>query len=230
MEIVLAVLVLSFLIFVALVVLGVRAAKRGIERAGTQVRRTISDATLKARAAQPGAAGELARLRRELRSSLDSTRGVLAAGSADDAALREALGLLDQLHGHARQLDGELESLMNGEPDRARISARLPELRQRTDRIRSSADALRHAAQDRVHHHDADELDALHQQIDLEAKALRHWAPTDPAVPGGSAGTGGAVGSGGSADSLGRGREDEPGLPSASERRQLFRRKASPDA
>lgn len=202
MEIVLAVLMLSFLVFVALVVLGVRAAKRGIERAGTQVRRTISDATLKARATQPGPAGELARLRKELRSSVDHTRGVLESGSAEDAGLREALALLDQLHGHARQLDGELESLMTAEPDRSRIAARLPDLRQRTERIKHSADALRHAAQDRANRYDSDELDSLHQQIDLEAKALRHWAPA----------------------------ESEQELPPSPERRQLFRRKPSPDA
>jgi hypothetical protein len=209
MEIVLAVLGLILLLFVTLTVLAVRAAKRGIEKAGNQVRRTISDATLKARAAQPGAAGELARLRKELRSSVDTTRGVLESGSADDAQLREALGLLDQLHGHARQLDGELDTLMNGEPDRTRIAARLPELRERTDRIRRSADALRHAAQDRANRYDAGELDALHQQIDIEANALRHWSPADPAVSGAEA---------------------EPELPPAAEQRQLFRRKPSQGA
>ncbi|WP_181009039.1 MULTISPECIES: hypothetical protein [unclassified Streptomyces] len=206
MEIVLAVLVLSFLVFVFLAVAAVRATKRGIERAGAQARRTISDATLKARAAQPGASGELARIRRELRSSVDATRGVLEAGSQDDPALREALTLLDQLHGHARQLDGELGTLMQGEPDRSRITARLPELRQRGDRIKRSADALRHAAQDRANRYDRDELDSLHAQIDIEASALRHWAPAVPAS------------------------EQEPELAPEPERRQLFRRKPARDA
>lgn len=211
MEIVLAILLLTFLVFVTLTVLGVRAAKRGIEKAGTQVRRTISDASLKARAAQPGTSGELARLRRELRGSVDSTRGVLEAGSSEDPALREALALLDQLHNHARHVDGELGSLMSGEPDRARIAERLPDLRERTERIRHSADALRHAAQDRAHRYDSDELDSLHQQIDLEASALRHWSPVEPEVSG-------------TADEAGQ------ELPRQPERKQLFRRKPSQDA
>ncbi|GAA1925567.1 hypothetical protein GCM10009716_37290 [Streptomyces sodiiphilus] len=180
MEIVLAVVLLSFVMFVALTVRAVRAVKRGVERTGREVRRSLSDTALRARAAQPGLTGEVARTRRELRSSIDSTRAVLRAGSSDDPALREALGLLDQLHGHARQLDRELDVLMAGEPDRARIAARLPELRERADRIRNSADSLRFAAQDRAHRHDTDALDALHQQIDIEAGALRHWAPATP--------------------------------------------------
>lgn len=183
MEIVVGLLVLSFLMLVAVVVRGVRAAKRALERTGREVRRSLSETTLKAKATQPGVVGDTARLRKELRRSLDSTRAVLTADSTDDPALRESLALLDQLQGHARQLDRELGSLMDGEPDRARIAARLPELRERSQRIRSSADSLRFAAQDRARHHDADALGDLHQQIDLEASALRHWAPavTEPA-------------------------------------------------
>lgn len=197
MEIVLVVLALLFALFVLVVVRGVRAAKRGIERVGTQARRTLSDAALRARAAQPGPVGELARIRKELRASIDSTRAVLGSGSADDPGLREAAQLLDRLGGHARQLDGELGALIDGEPDRARVEGRLPDLRQRSDRIRRSADALRHAAQDRAHHHDADELDALHQQIEIEAGALRHWSAA----------------------------AEENQLPPVPERRQLFRRR-----
>lgn len=184
METALAVIALSFLVFVVFVALGVRAAKRalerGVERAGREVRRTVSDAALRARAAQPGALGEAARTRRELRTSLDSTRGVLQQGAGDDPVLRESLDLLDQLYGHARQLDGELGVLMAGEPDRARVAARLPELQDRAQRIRSSADSLRFAAQERLHHHDRDGLDALHRQIEIEAGALRHWEAAEP--------------------------------------------------
>ncbi|MFX4291143.1 hypothetical protein [Streptomyces bohaiensis] len=203
MEIVLGVLVVSFLLFVFLAVAAVRAAKRGIERAGAQARRTLGDATLKARAAQPGAVGELARLRRELRGSIDATRGALESGSRDDPSLREALDLLDQLHGHARRVDAELGELMQGDPDRARIAVRLPDLRERSARIRGSADALRNAALDRAHHYDRGELDSLHQQIEIEASALRHWSPAAPAP------------------------EPERELDPETERRQLFRRRGT---
>ncbi|WP_199827798.1 hypothetical protein [Streptomyces specialis] len=187
MEIVIAWLVLSlvvFGVFVAVVVRGVRAARRGITRARREVRRTLTDAALTARSAQPGLMGELARMRRELRLSLDSTRGTLSAGAGRDPALREALGLLDQLAQHAERLDGELALLMAAEPDRARVSARLPDLRGRTARIRSSADALRQAAQDRARHDDTAGLDALHEQIALEANALRHWSPVTGQITG----------------------------------------------
>ncbi|MGX9226971.1 hypothetical protein ACWV95_13180 [Streptomyces albus] len=52
----------------------VRAVKRGVERTGAQVRRTVEETTLKARSAQPGPVGEAARIRLELRSSIDGTR------------------------------------------------------------------------------------------------------------------------------------------------------------
>jgi hypothetical protein len=172
----LALSVVMFAVFVALVVRGVRAARRGIERARREVRRTVSDAALSARSAQPGVMGELARTRRELRASVESARGALTGG---DPALGEAMALFRQLDGHFRHVDGELGTLMTGEPDRARVAARLPELRQRAERIGRSADALRFAAQDRARRHDEEGLEALHRQIDLEAEALRHWAPVD---------------------------------------------------
>ncbi|TDC20843.1 hypothetical protein E1265_20140, partial [Streptomyces sp. 8K308] len=167
---------LAFLVFAGLVVWGVRAVGRRAARARADLRRTFTDAVLNARAAQPGVIGDAARTRRELRATLDSTRAALRA----DATLTEARALFKQLTGHAEQLDRELSALMTGEPDRARLAARLPELRTRADRIRRSADALRFAAQERAHRHDADALDALHDQIDLEANALRHWEPPPP--------------------------------------------------
>ncbi|WP_199185871.1 hypothetical protein [Streptomyces carminius] len=181
-----------------------RAVKRGVERAGVQARRTVEDTALKARGAQPGPVGELARLRLELRSSLDSTRRALETGMRHDPSLSESAGLLDRLDEHARQLDGELRLLMDREPDRSRIAARLPEARERAQRIRSSADSLRFAAQDRAQRYDEDELAALSQQIELEAGALRHWTEPDT-VPG----TAPAPGVTGSAPA--------PGIPGGSE-------------
>lgn len=181
-------IIIGLVLFLAFVALGVvvtvrvvRAVKRGVERTGAQVRRTVEETTLKARGAQPGPVGEVARLRSELRASIDSTGEALEAGAADDPALQEALGLLDQLFEHARQLDRELRALMEREPDRGRIAARLPEARERVRAIKESADSLRFAAQDRARQFDAEGLDALRAQIDIESAALRHWmSGTDP--------------------------------------------------
>ncbi|MFH0244388.1 hypothetical protein ACGRHY_18685 [Streptomyces sp. HK10] len=179
MEFVIGLLAFLFVLFVVLgavaTVKTVRAVRRGVERTGQQVRRTVEETTLKARGAQPGPVGELARVRLELRSSLDSTRRALETGARHDPSLSEAAGLLDRLDEHARQLDGELRLLMEREPDRGRIAARLPDARERADRIRASADSLRFAAQDRARRHDEDGLTALSEQIEIEAGALRHW-------------------------------------------------------
>ncbi|WP_307792338.1 hypothetical protein [Streptomyces verrucosisporus] len=183
MEFVIGLLAFLFVLFVVLgaiaTVKTVRAVRRGVERTGQQVRRTVEETTLKARSAQPGPVGELARVRLELRGSLDSTRRALETGSRHDPSLSEAAGLLDRLEEHARQLDGELRLLMEREPDRGRIAARLPDARERAGRIRASADSLRFAAQDRARRHDEDGLASLSEQIEIEAGALRHW--TDPA-------------------------------------------------
>jgi hypothetical protein len=170
------------LLFVMCVVLGgylalrtARAVKNGVERTGAQVRRSVEEATLKAKAMQPGPVGELARIRLELRGSIDSTRAALEPAAAADPSLREALGLLDRLHGHARQLDGELRLLMDREPDRARVARQLPDARERVAHIRESADSLRFAAQDRARTLDVDALSSLREQIDIESGALRGW-------------------------------------------------------
>ncbi|WP_180927245.1 hypothetical protein [Streptomyces sp. AJS327] len=188
MEFVFGALALLFVLFVVygcvLTVRAVRAMRRGVERTGAQVRRTVEETTLKARAAQPGAVGEVARVRLGLRSSVDNTRRALELGVAEDPSLRESLALLDQLHEHARQLDRELRVLMEREPDRARIADRLPAARERADRIRESADSLRFAAQERASQHGADGLDALREQIQMESVALRHWEkPTTGGEP-----------------------------------------------
>lgn len=179
MEFVIGVLALLFVLFVTfgaiLAVRAGRAVQRGVERTGTQVRRTVEETALRAKSAQPGPAGELARKRLELRSSIDGTRRAIEADIARDPSLQEALGLLNRLHDHARQLDGEMRLLMDGEPDKARTAARMPEVRERVQRIKESADSLRFAAQDRASRHDAEGLGSLREQIEIESGALRHW-------------------------------------------------------
>lgn len=189
MEFVIWALVVLFVLFTTLGVIvtvkTARAVRRGVERTSSQVRRTVEDTALKARTAQPGPVGEAARIRLELRTSLDSTRAALTAGASDDPALREASALLDQLQGHARQLDGELRLLMEREPDRDRIAARLPDARERAAALKKSADSLRFAAQDRAHHYDEDGLTALRDQIEIESGALRGYRePPQPPLGG----------------------------------------------
>ncbi|MGP3990042.1 hypothetical protein [Streptomyces sp. 3N207] len=192
------VFVLAVLIFGTVVTLRVvRAVKRGVERTGAQVRRTAEETVLKARSVQSGPIGEAARIRLELRASIDSTRAELEAGARNDPSLTEAVDLLDKLHEHARHLDGELRLLMEREPDHSRVASRLPEARERMRHIKKSADSLRHAAQDRARQFDAEGLSALRDRIDIESGALRHWTPgpaSDPSA-GASSGGGSAAGS-----------------------------------
>ncbi|WP_069463863.1 hypothetical protein, partial [Actinacidiphila rubida] len=147
---------LFFLIFATLATVAtvrtVRAVKRHVSRGTAQARRVVEDSRIKARRFTPGTPGELARLRLGLRTSLDSTYRALEAGRAGDASLSEAAQLLGRLDAHARELDSEMR-LLDGEPDRARVAARLPELTERTRRITHSADSLRWAAQDRARLH-----------------------------------------------------------------------------
>jgi hypothetical protein len=170
---------LFFLIFATLATVAavrtVRAVKRQIVKGTAQARRVVEDNRIRARRyTVPGTGGELARLRLELRTALDSTYRALESGRADDASLSEATALLGRLDGHARELDAELKTLER-EPDRARVADRLPQLAERTRRITHSADTLRWAAQDRARHFADDDLAALGRDIDLEAGALRHW-------------------------------------------------------
>jgi hypothetical protein len=185
-EVVIGVLVLFSVLFFALsVILGVRAARairRGVEHTGVQVRRTVEESALKARSTRPGPMGELARSRLELRSSVDGARRALEAGVEQDPSLREALGLLGRLREHAHRLDGELQLLMEREPDKARVAERMPDVRERVAHIKESADSLRFAAQDRVQQHDAEGLAGLREQIEIESDALRHWQGTEAGV------------------------------------------------
>jgi hypothetical protein len=232
-DVFIGVLSLFFLLVVTFGVIAavrvVRAVERGVERTGSQIRRTVEETALRARSAQPGPVGELARRRLELRSSIDGTRRALEEGATRDPSLREAIGLLDRLHEHARHLDGELRLLMEREPEKARAQARLPEMRERVARIKESADSLRFAAQDRARGYDAEGLSSLEDQIQLETGALRHWE-REESRPGrqdhpwqdlsgeehaglGHAGQGGR--SGGAADHLGL-RPDPSELPADS--------------
>jgi hypothetical protein len=185
-----AVIAVFALLFVLLVVLGayatvkaVGAARRGVDRTLTQARRTVEDHTLRAKSfAQPGPAGEIAQLRLKLRTSMRATQEALHAGAAEDASLKESLGLFERLSVHGHELDGELRRL-ESEPDRAALTERLPALRERTERITQSADSLRWAARDRARRFADDDLDSLSTQIDMEAGALRHWDTAEPSAP-----------------------------------------------
>lgn len=159
----------------------VRAVRRGAERASLQARRVIEDTALKARRhTAGGTAGELARLRLELRTAIDSTHRALHGGAAADPSVGEAAALLSRLDEHANRLDGELK-LLEREPDGARVAGRLPELAERAQRITHSANSLRWAVQDRARQCADDDLTALNRQIEIEAEALRHWIPAAPA-------------------------------------------------
>ncbi|WUD75384.1 hypothetical protein OG937_28700 [Streptomyces sp. NBC_00510] len=182
MDVAVAVILLLFASFVALGVVAAvktaRAVKRGVERTSIEARRVVEDTGLKARRySRPGPAGKLAELRLALRTSVTSTEAALEGQAAVDPSLSEAVALLARLSSHARELDAELR-LLEREPDRSRIAARIGELQERTRRITHSADSLRWAAQDRARRFADDDLAALGRDIDLEAGALRHWAPS----------------------------------------------------
>ncbi|MFK0118412.1 hypothetical protein [Streptomyces sp. NPDC090994] len=187
MEAVIAVVALLFVLMIALgayaTVKAVGAAKRGVDRGITQARRTVEEHTLRAKSlVQPGSAGEVARLRLSLRTSMRATQDALEAGAAEDESLKESLGLFARLSAHGHELDAELRRLET-EPDRATLAERLPGLRERTERITQAADSLRWAARDRARRFADDDLDSLSAQIDVEAGALRHWTRTEPASP-----------------------------------------------
>ncbi|MEU8783743.1 hypothetical protein [Streptomyces sp. NPDC048637] len=186
MEAAVAIVGLLFVLFVLagvfVTVKAVKAAKRGVDRTVAQARRTVEDTTLRARQfSQPGVVGELAQLRLSLRTSMRATQEVLHAGSPDDASLSEAIGLFERLSAHGHELDDELKRLER-EPDRATIAARLPDLRERLERITHSAESLRWAARDRARKFAEDDLASLSDQIDVESGALRHWTRVEDAV------------------------------------------------
>ena len=172
-----------------------RAVGRTVEQHGAQARRAVEDATLKARKyAQPGPQGRLAAVRLDVRESLAGTRRALESSAGADAQLTDALHLLGRLEEHARVLDGELRMLEH-EPGTKRVGAKLPELRERAERITHAADSLRWAAQDRAQRFSDDELTLLSRECETEAGALRHWTPVDAVDPGDLAKSSGSGGS-----------------------------------
>ncbi|WP_369389110.1 hypothetical protein AB5J72_17070 [Streptomyces sp. CG1] len=185
MEAVIAVFAVLFLLFVGLgayaTVKAVGAARRGVDRTIEQARRTVEDHTLRAKSfVQAGPAAEIAQLRLALRTSMRATQDALHAGVAEDESLKESLGLFERLSAHGHELEADLRRL-ESEPDRSELTARLPELRSRTERITKSAGSLRRAVRDRARRFVDDDLGALSDQIDIEADALRHWTPAGPA-------------------------------------------------
>ncbi|WP_407553202.1 hypothetical protein QOM21_24605 [Streptomyces sp. Pv4-95] len=209
MEAVVAILGLLFVLFVAAgvfaAVKAVQVTKRGVDRTVAQARRTVEDTGLRARTlAQPGVVGELAQLRLSLRTSMRATQDILATGSPEDASLSEAVGLFERLSAHGHELDDELRRLER-EPDRSTIGARLPDLRERTEQITRSAEALRWAARDRARKFAEDDLAALSDQIDVEAGALRHWTRDTAGTPMGEPGEPSVGGAAGVSDTFGTG-------------------------
>ncbi|MEU4212276.1 hypothetical protein AB0F13_20135 [Streptomyces sp. NPDC026206] len=198
MEAAAAIVAVIFALLVAFAVIAavkaVRAVKRGVDRTVTQARRTVEDTRLKARQyTQPGAGGEVAQLRLSLRTSMRATQEVLRTGLADDPSLSESLALFERLSAHGREIEEDLRKLET-EPDRDRVAARLPELRERTERVTHAADSLRWAAQDRAGQFAEDDLTALSEQIRMETGALRHWETEPPAGTSGAAGRSGTPG------------------------------------
>ncbi|GAA3064447.1 putative membrane protein YgcG [Streptomyces olivoverticillatus] len=222
MEAAAAIIAVIFAILVAFAVIAtvraVRAVKRGVDRTVTQARRTVEDTRLKAKQyTQPGAGGEVAQLRLSLRTSMRATQEALRAGLPEDPSLSESLALFERLSAHGRELDEDLRKLED-EPDKGRVAACLPELRERTERVRHSADSLRWAAQDRQRRFAEDDLAVLSEQIEMEAGALRHWATEEPEGAGAAgAGSSGASGGAGAAGAAGAGSSGASGGARAAE-------------
>ncbi|MFB7944979.1 hypothetical protein ACFC6L_08665 [Kitasatospora phosalacinea] len=171
-----------------------KAVAAKVDRHSANAQRAVENAALKAKSiARPGEQGRIAALRLSLRTALDSTRQVLQSGLPQDGQLGDALQLLTRLDSHAAELDAELR-MLEREPMSSRVAAKLPELRERVERITHSADSLRWAAQDRMRRFADDELARLGKECQDEAGALRHWTPAEPAAedtdfPKGSQGT-----------------------------------------
>ncbi|MCL6301170.1 hypothetical protein [Streptomyces kronopolitis] len=246
MEAVVAILGLLFVLFVVAgvfaAVKAVQAAKRGVDRTVTQARRTVEDTGLRARQlALPGVVRELAQLRLTLRTSMRATQDVLRSGSPEGGSLGEAAGLFQRLSAHGHELDDDLKRLER-EPDRATITACLPDLRARTERITHSAESLRWAVRDRARKFADDDLASLSDQIDVESGALRHWTRAEdaatadlprepvqgrrsstagqPQEAGGGPAAGGPARAGAAGDDWGPASEDPPALTTRDPRTQ----------
>ena len=129
------------------------------------------------------------------RRSLDRAAVILAFARALDCHPTEITGgpynpVRDDMEGQAAvaSIAAVRRALLrHGRParpaDHEVAAVDLPELRQRAERITHSAESLRWAAQDRARQFGDDDLTALTRQVDMEAGALRHWAPADEAFP-----------------------------------------------
>ncbi|MFI9784024.1 hypothetical protein ACIHEI_11040 [Kitasatospora sp. NPDC051984] len=160
----------------------VKAVAAKVDRHSSNAQRAVENAALRAKSiTKPGDQGKIAGLRLSLRTALDSTRQVLQGGLPQDGQLGDSLQLLARLDSHAAELDAELR-LLEREPMTGRVTAKLPELRERAERITHSADSLRWAAQDRMRRFADDELARLSKECQDEAGALRHWTPAEPAA------------------------------------------------
>lgn len=214
---------LALLVGVALLVLAVVGTVKVTKKAAAKVakqeanaRRAFENAALKAKTyTKIGPQAQIASVRLGLRTSLDNTRQVLEGGLAEDGQLAESLQLLTRLDALAADLDKELR-VLEREPDVGRIAARLPELRERAERITHSAETMRWAAQDRMHRFADDELGRLSQECESEAGALRHWdtAGSGPAGSGpAGSGPAGEQGAGAPGAAARAGQSQRPGLP-----------------
>ncbi|MEV4614560.1 hypothetical protein AB0K43_18480 [Kitasatospora sp. NPDC049258] len=220
---VVVVLVLLFgAALLAMAVVGtVKAAKAvatKVERHEANARRAVENVTLKAKTfTKPGAQGRLAAVRLSLRTALDSTRQVLAAGLPQDGQLGEAMQLLARLDAHAAELDAELR-MLEREPDETRVTAKLAELRERAERITHSAESLRWAAQDRMRRFADDELSRLTEECANEAGALRHWDTGVGAASSAGAGAGAGADPASAGAGAGAGADGRKGLGAAGRR------------
>ncbi|MGW6915541.1 hypothetical protein ACWGB8_17240 [Kitasatospora sp. NPDC054939] len=227
---------LALLIGVTLLVLAVvgtvkvtkKVASKAAKEAAKQeavARRAIENVALKAKSyTKIGPAGQISAVRLSLRTSLDNTRHILEGGLAEDSQLGESLQLLTRLDAHAAELDRELR-LLEREPDVDRIAAKLPELRERAERITHAAETMRWAAQDRMHRFADDELGRLSQECESEAGALRHWDAVGSAGP--AAGAAGAAGApAGSSAGTGAAGAGAAGAGSAAAREEASQRPA----
>ncbi|KJS61360.1 hypothetical protein [Streptomyces rubellomurinus] len=215
------VMLFGIAVLVLAVVGTVKAAKAvaaKVERHEANARRVVENATLKARTyTKVGPPAQIAAVRLGLRTALDGTRQVLEGGVEQDGQLGEALALLTRLDAHAAELDGELR-MLEREPDTGRIAAKLPELRERAERITHSAETMRWAAQDRMHRFADDELSRLSQECESEAGALRHWDGASAASSAASASSSSSdsrAGAAGSGATRRAGITDGKGRPSA---------------
>lgn len=164
-------LALILISLVTLVVVGAVKAARAVNAKAESI-------ALKTRAyTHPGAQGRIASVRLRLRSSIEGTREALDAAIAQDAQVGESMALLKRLTEHAADLDGQLR-VLERESEPERISAKLPELRERAERIMHAAEELRWAVQDRQHRFSDDDLSRLSDECTQEADALRHWDRT----------------------------------------------------